>query len=84
MPACRQSYNLFTKLGRRNYFSGEHRRQAREEAIRDTFRFLLRGICKVIGHGRRVLTDWENGKRYELCTRCLGYTGKVECYEKTF
>lgn len=86
MSACREGFNLFNKYQRANFFRrglfGD--RWARENVFGDTFRFVARWFCKCFGHGKVSWMDWEDGKREQLCHRCLRRTGKTDPYKGVY
>jgi len=67
MGACREGFNLFHKMGRRNFF--KHgifgNKWAREYVLKDT---LGRYICAIFGHSRVFQTDDFPPKI--VCVRC--------------
>ncbi len=79
MGAKRESFNLLNKYGRGNFFRKGlfGNKWARENVIGDTFRFILKFICDIFGHGKCKFMDWENGHQEQLCLRCLRYTGTI-------
>mgnify|MGYP001572227738 CR=1 FL=1 len=87
--ASRENFNLISRYGRQNFFRkgilGD--RWARENVVGDTFRWALRMMCALKGHGNTKFMDWENGISGELCLRCLKPTGfykKVDSPEELY
>lgn len=72
MGASRQGYNLFTKIGRKNFFEvgifGD--KWARSYVLQDTFG---RYICKLIGHSKRTFDyrDSDDEDAIKICSRCF-------------